>query len=215
MLFFIMWVTPNENPTREKIIMLLKKNGSMLIEELSKELNITSMGIRQHLLSLERKGLIDYVTTKKGIGRPAFLYKLTQNADNLFPKAYHTFILDTLKDIENNEGREKVDEIFKWRRMRLIKDAKDILGDKTDFDKKVYGLKNMLETKGYITELDESDNSYILKEFNCPISQIASEYKEVCKHELQFYREVLGKEVKRQECMAEGSISCTFIIPKK
>jgi len=214
-MFIIMWAPLNENPTREKILMLLKKHGLLPIEELSKELNITSMGIRQHLLSLERKGLIDYVTNKKGIGRPAFLYKLTQNADNLFPKAYHTFILDTLKDIENNEGREKIDEIFRWRRMRLVRDTRNILGDKTDFEEKVNGLKHMLETKGYITELDESPNSYILKEFNCPIFKVASEYNEACKQELQFYKEILGKEVKRPECMAEGNISCTYIIPKK
>jgi predicted ArsR family transcriptional regulator len=209
-----MWASLNENPTREKIIMLLKKNGPMPIDDLSKELKITSMGIRQHLLSLERKGLIDYVTKKQGIGRPAFLYKLTDKADNLFPKAYHSFIIDTLKDIERNEGRDKVDELFKWRRMRLIKDTKDILSDKTTLDEKVYGLKDMLESKGYLVELDESDDSYTLKEFNCPILQVASEFKEACKHELQFYKDVLGRDVKRQECMSDGNISCTYNIPK-
>jgi predicted ArsR family transcriptional regulator len=209
-----MWASLNENPTREKIIMLLKKNGPMPIEDLSKELKITSMGIRQHLLSLERKGLIDYVTRKQGIGRPAFLYKLTDTADNLFPKAYHSFIIDTLRDIERNEGRDKVDELFKWRRIRLIKDTKDIFSDKENLDEKVYGLKDMLETKGYLVELDESDNAFTLKEFNCPIFHVASEFKEACKHELQFYKEVLGRDVKRHECMSDGNISCTYSIPK-
>ena len=209
-----MWASLNENPTREKIIMLLKKNGPMPIEELSKVLKITSMGIRQHLLSLERKGLIDYVTKKQGIGRPAFLYKLTDTADDLFPKSYHNFIIDTLKDIERNEGREKVDELFKWRRMRLIKDTRDMLSEKKDFNEKVYGLKDMLESKGYFVELNEDNDSFILKEFNCPIFQVASEFKEACTHELQFYKEVLGKEVKRYECMSDGNVSCTYSIPK-
>jgi predicted ArsR family transcriptional regulator len=186
----------------------------MPIDDLSKELKITSMGIRQHLLSLERKGLIDYVTKKQGIGRPAFLYKLTDKADDLFPKAYHSFIIDTLKDIERNEGREKVDELFKWRRMRLIKDTKDILLDK-NLDEKVYGLRDMLESKGYFVELDESDGDYTLKEFNCPIFQVATEFKEACKHELQFYKEVLGRDVKRIECMSDGNVSCTYSIPKR
>ena len=210
-----MWVSLNENPTREKIILLLKKNGPMPIEDLSKELKITSMGIRQHLLSLERKGIIDYVTKKQGIGRPAFLYRLTDKADNLFPKAYHSFIIDTFKDIEKNEGRDKVDELFKWRRMRLIKDTKDIFSDKPTLDEKINGLKDMLELKGYLVELDESDNSYTLKEFNCPIFQVASVFQEACKHELQFYRDVLGRDVNRQECMSEGNISCTYSIPKR
>ena len=70
-----MWSVLNDNPTREKILLLLKKNGPQSIENLSQELRITSMGIRQHLLSLERKGLIDYVAKRQGIGRPAFLYR--------------------------------------------------------------------------------------------------------------------------------------------
>ena len=107
MVFCTMLTYINENPTREKIIFLLKKNGPLSIEDLSKELHITSMGIRQHLLSLERKGYINYVTKRQGIGRPAFLYRLTEKAQNLFPSVYDEFILDTFKDIENNEGKQK------------------------------------------------------------------------------------------------------------
>ena len=91
-----MWAILNENPTREKIILLLKKRGPLTIDDLSSELSITSMGIRQHLLSLERRGLIEYLTKRKGIGRPAFLYKLTEKADDLFPKEYDKFILNLI-----------------------------------------------------------------------------------------------------------------------
>ena len=209
-----MWSTPNENPTREKIMMLLKKQGPMPIEGISKELNITSMGIRQHLLSLERKGLIDYVTKKQGIGRPAFLYRLTDKAKNLFPKSYHIFMLDTLRDIEKNDGRDKIDEIFKWRKMRLLDDTKNVFSDK-DLYEKIFVFMDYLESKGYLVELDENDNYYTLKEFNCPILLVAIEFNEACKHELQLYKDILGSEVKRQECITNGDLSCTYIIPKK
>jgi predicted ArsR family transcriptional regulator len=211
---FRMWSVFNENPTREKIIMLLKKRGPMPIDDLSRELNITSMGIRQHLLSLERRGLIDYVTKKQGIGRPAFLYKLTERADDLFPKTYHKFIINMFKDIEKNESRDKIDEIFKWRKNRLLKDTKEALSDMKSLQEKVYGLKDILESEGYLADLDETDNHYSLKQFNCPIYKVASEFKDACRYELQIYKELLGKDVKRQQCMAEGNPSCTYSIPK-
>lgn len=215
MLYFSnMWSVLNENPTREKIIMLLKKKGPMPIDDLSRELSITSMGIRQHLLSLERRGLIDYATKKQGIGRPAFLYKLTEKADDLFPKAYHKFIINMFKDIEKNEGRDKIDDIFKWRKNRLLKDTKEALSDKKGLQEKVYGLKDILESEGYLVDLDETDNNYSLKQSNCPIYKIASEFKEACRYELQIYKDLLGKDVKRQQCMAEGNSSCTYVIPK-
>ncbi len=48
----------NENPTREKIIFLLKKYGPLSIEDLSNELGITSMGIRQHLCHWSGRGTL-------------------------------------------------------------------------------------------------------------------------------------------------------------
>lgn len=204
----------NENPTREKIIMLLKKKGPMPIGDLSRELNITSMGIRQHLLSLERKGIINYVAKKRGIGRPAFLYRLTEKADDLFPNAYHKFILNMFEDIEKNEGRDKIDEIFSWRKNRIFKDTKEALIDKKSLQEKVHGLKDILESEGYFVELDEIENYYSLKQFNCPIYRVAIDFKEACRYELQIYKDILGKDVKRQQCISEGNTSCTYSIPK-
>ncbi len=204
----------NENPTREKIILLLKRKGPMSIEELSRELNITSMGIRQHLLSLERRGLINYLTKRQGIGRPAFLYNLTAKAEELFPKAYDNFVIDVFKDIEKNEGRDKIENIFKWRKNRLLKDVKETLSERNTFHEKVIGFKDLLSSRGYFVELSEDNNHYILKQLNCPIYKVAMEFKDACQYELQLYKELLGKDVTRKECLADGNFSCTYIIPK-
>jgi len=203
-----------EDSTREKIILLLKKNGAMSIDNISKELNITSMGIRQHLLSLEKRGIIDYKANRRGIGRPAFLYKLTDTADDLFPKAYREFIMTTFKYIEDNEGRDKIDEIFKWRKSKLLKDMKETLSDKKTFQEKVHGFKDILESKGYLVEFKATNKHYTIKQYNCPIYKLAAEYKEACRYELQMYKDLLGKVVSREECISDGDPSCTYIIPK-
>ncbi|MFA4918938.1 MAG: metalloregulator ArsR/SmtB family transcription factor [Thermodesulfovibrionales bacterium] len=204
----------NENPTREKIILLLKKRGPMAIDNLSIELGITSMGIRQHLLSLERRGLIEYLTKRQGIGRPAFLYKLTEKADELFPKEYDKFILNLFRDIEKNEGRDKIDEIFKWRKNRIIKEVRETLANKKTLQDRMYGLKDILEAEGYFAELTDMNNHFTLKLYNCPIFKLASEFKEVCRHDLQMFRELIGKELAREECIVDGDISCTYTITK-
>lgn len=209
-----MWSALNENPTREKILLLLKKDGPQSIDNLSKELNITSMGIRQHLLSLERKGLIEYITKRQGIGRPAFLYKLTEKADDLFPKTYDSFILNVLKNVEKHDGRDKVAEIFKWYKTKLLKDAKEALSGKKTVADKVAGFKEFLEAGGYIAELNSSNNHYTLRIFNCPIYRIAADYKEVCQFDLLLFRELFGKDVTREECIADGNTACTYTIPK-
>jgi len=214
MVFFTMLTYINENPTREKIIFLLKKNGPLSIEDLSKELHITSMGIRQHLLSLERKGYINYVTKRQGIGRPAFLYRLTEKAQNLFPTVYDEFILDTFRDIESNEGKQKIEELFQWRKNRFLKDLRESSLEKKTLPDTLFAITNHLDRKGYLSELQDTNNHYSLKVFNCPIYRLASEYREACQFDLQMFKELIGKEVSREECIVDGDTSCIYTIPK-
>ena len=210
-----MWSGLSENPTREKILLLLKKSGFLSIDDLSGELNITSMGTRQHLLILERKGLIEYITKKQGIGRPSFLYTLTERAKNLFPKGYDKFIIDLFKDIEKNEGQDKIDEILRWHKNRLLKQVEKTLSGKRTIKDKMNGLRDFFESEGYFAELLVSNDHYTLRLFNCPIYKLAAEYKDICLDELQLFKDILGKDLNREECIIEGNPSCTYTFKKQ
>jgi len=202
-----------ENPTRKNIITLLKKSGGMSIDELSKKISITPMGIRQHLLSLERKGVVTYIAKKHGIGRPGFVYMLTDAADDLFPKKYDRLALDVLRDVKKYEGPEKVSKIFSWRKDRMFKQKKEALDGLTGIEEVLHGLKNLLESEGHLVELDREDDAYRLKTYNCPISKVANEFNEACMQELQMYRELLNRNVTMEQSMGQGSQSCIFSIP--
>lgn len=203
----------DRNPTREQIIFNLKKSDGMSIDDLSKIINITPMGIRQHLLALEKKGIVTYTSKKHGIGRPGYVYRLTESADALFPKSYDNFALGILKDIEKQEGKEKVDKIFEWRRDRIFDSLKEALADKTSIDERVLGLQDILKSEGYNLELSRQNDSYYLTNYNCPINNIALEYPSACKNELALFRSLISDSVQRTQCLSEGDRSCLFVIP--
>lgn len=204
----------DDNSTRKAIILLLKKNGGMTIEDLSKNVNITPMGIRQHLLALEKRGFVTYVSKKHGIGRPGFVYMLTEVAEDLFPKAYDQLALDLLRAIEQSDGKEKVDRLFKIRRERLLRLRKEALSGKNGIDEIMIGLRNILESEGYFVELNRNNGNYHLIQYNCPIKKIAVEFHDACKHEHQMYEELTGKEIVKKESLSEGNASCHYIVPR-
>ncbi|OGW26259.1 MAG: hypothetical protein A2X59_06895 [Nitrospirae bacterium GWC2_42_7] len=208
-----MWGLFDENITKNSIIILLKKSGGMTIEELSKVVEITPMGIRQHLISLEKKGVVTYTAKRQGIGRPGFIYKLTEMADTLFPKSYDNFAVETLKDIEKNDGRSKINEIFSWRSKRTFRARKEALREKKNIAELVNGLKDILESEGHLVELELIDGFYHLKQYNCPINKIAFEYEEACLHELQMYKDLLGCDIERLHSITDGSQACIYVIP--
>ena len=203
----------DDNSTRNSIIQLLKKSNGLSIEELSKIVNITPMGIRQHLLSLEKKGVVTYISKKHGIGRPGFVYMLTKSADALFPKSYDKFAIEILNNIKKLEGPEKLDTLFRTNKDKQLATLKDALAGMETIDDTVNGLKNFLEAEGHIVELTRSNGDYHLKQYNCPINNIASEFKAICKYELQMYRELLGDRVTREQHIIEGSPACSYKIP--
>jgi len=203
----------DENPTRKKIIMLLKKSEHMTVAEMSKEMGITSMAIRQHLMSLEKRGIINYTTRKYGIGRPVFLYKLTDKAMDFFPKAYGSFIKEMLGIIERLDGRTKVNRIFQERKERILRERLAALGGNGSAGKRVRALGELLDREGYMVEVSESADQMEFRQYNCLLYSLVGDYPEACALELELYQDLLGTGVVRSECQRDGSPACVYRVP--
>ncbi|MGC2063453.1 MAG: metalloregulator ArsR/SmtB family transcription factor [Thermodesulfovibrionales bacterium] len=205
--------TIDDNSTRRNIIQRLKKTGGMTIDELSRQINITPMGVRQHLLSLEKKGVVSYIARRQGIGRPGFIYMLTEAANDFFPNTYANFSLEMLRDINKHDGPRKIEQMFGWRRERMLNMYRNALAGREGIDDTLNGLKQLLESQGHFIELSRNNGHYHLKNYHCPINKIATEFKEACKHELQMFQDLLGKNVTREHTVSDGSICCLYVIP--
>ncbi len=205
----------SENLTRKKIITTLKKNGQMTVEDLSKVINITPMGVRQHLLILERKGIVEYTTKKHGVGRPGFLYKLTDYAEFLFPKNYQDLAMDILTYIEERDGRERIMDIFRQRKEKLFKGKIGHLSEITDLRNKIETLTELLDREGNMVELEEDDRYFYLKQYNCPIHEISKRYKEACINDYELMKDLTGVNIIHKERISDGDPACVYLIPKK
>jgi DNA-binding MarR family transcriptional regulator len=135
-----------EYPSRENILLLLKKKGPMSVNELKKELNMTRSAIRQHLISLEGKSLVDHAIKRQSIGRPTLLYKLTEKAEGFFCKA---------SDRRHEERITK--EIF----VVLDYQGQHLEAESTDFSKEGLGIKILGETPLAVGETVKLSTSYL------------------------------------------------------
>src|ERR1044072_5089586 len=100
---------PAERKTRRAITKLLKTEGPIDSAQLAERLGLTAMGVRQHLYALQREGLVTSEERPVPIGRPAKFWRLTREADPLFPAAYAELsgaLTDLGKDAFGEEGLE-------------------------------------------------------------------------------------------------------------
>lgn len=199
--------------TRDEILMMLKTSGSLTVSEISKELGITEMAVRRHLNTLERDELIKSSIVRQAMGRPTNLYTLTEKAENQFPKAYQNLAKDILDGIFEEDGIEKIKEVFERREKRL-RESYLVKIPSTTLEEKVNALVNLQNEKGYMVDLEETEEGYLIKEFNCPISEIAKYYNHACSGEKQLFENVLDAEVESVKCMATGDHNCVYLVKK-
>lgn len=207
--------TKKDLSTRERILHLMKTTGPLSAKELTTELQITEMAVRRHLGTMERDGLIESKMVRQTAGRPTAVYGLTELAEGLFPKRYHSLTLDLLDELAEESGEVMVDRLFDRRKEKLSRRYMAEMQGKS-LTEKVRTLSEIQNDNGYMTELQETDGGeYVLMEHNCPISQIANRYNHACDCELKLFESLLDADVERTECLAQQGRKCVYVIRQR
>ena len=208
---------PGERKTRRAITKLLKTEGPIGSAQLAERLGLTAMAVRQHLYALQREGLVSAEERPVPIGRPAKFWRLTREADRLFPEAYAELsvaLIDSVKDAFGDEGLERV-LTSRCARQRLDYGKRIRPGD--SLKRKLEELAKVRTEEGYMAEVKaEGEGSYLLIENHCPICAAANACQGFCATELDLFRSVLGPGVvvERAEHIISGDHRCVYRVSK-
>lgn len=201
------------NSTRDQILMILKTGGPQTVEALSRKLGITPMGARQHLTILEGDGLVFVTRERRGVGRPAFLYHLSESGRERFPRNYDGLAKELLDALALLDGDTKVNELLRFRWRQFAEQYGPALADKP-LPERVAELARIQNEKGYLASWENGEDALYLYEHNCSIARVACEYRQTCQYELETFQNLLGVPIERIECLSQGGSSCVYRIPK-
>jgi predicted ArsR family transcriptional regulator len=200
--------------TRRQILSLIKRNGPMTVQELSRSLEITPMGVRQHLAILERDGYIQSNGVRRGQGRPSRMYSITPEGDKMFPRTYEQIATALLDDVKALDGESKVTALFEHRRRRQLEQYRTRMAGK-DLAEKVGILAQLRDEEGYIAECVQQDrDSFVLIEHNCPIRTVADAHRQACACEMALFAEALGADIARTHHILAGAPHCRYVITR-
>ena len=205
-----------EPQTRRRILELLKLKGPMTADQLAEELGITSMGARGHLIALERDGLIEHHSQQRGMGRPSYVYSLTDQGDEFFPRTYPQLANSLLEAMRSLAGDRGIEKLFSKRTEWLEAQYRARMADKT-LEERVKELAQIRTEEGYMADWEKLDeDTYVLREHNCSICQVARHSPQACSYELELFRRVMeDAEVTRQKHMIKGDRVCTYVIHRR
>ena len=204
-----------ERKTRRAIVKILKMQGPLDSTQLADQLGLTAMAVRQHLYALQSEGHVEAEERPVPIGRPAKHWRLTREADQLFPEAYAELNVSLIQALRDTFGEEGLDQVLVSRCARQRQDYAKRIRASDSLDKKLKELARVRTEEGYMAEVRrEKDGSYLLLENHCPICAAANACQGFCSTELDLFRSVLGLgvAVERVEHIVAGDRRCAYRI---
>lgn len=196
--------------TRGKIVLLLR-HGRQTVEELAQALNLTDNAVRAHLATLERDRLVRQGGARRGNSKPAYVYELTSEAEDLFPKAYGLVLHQLLDVLSTSMTPGEMEGVLRSVGRNIAARWNMVADDLTE---RLGRAVEALNELGGLAELDECDeHSYQIRGYSCPLAAAIPGHPEVCHLTEALITELTGQPVQEQ-CQRGEGIHCCFTIPR-
>lgn len=200
---------------RERILYLLKTGGPRESKELAGLLGVSAMAVRQHLYFFQERGWVNFEERARPMGRPAKVWKLTEQAEHFFPNRHSDLLLNFLDGIEQVLGKQSLEKLLNHRAHRQVTDYSGPLSSQKGLGKKIARLAKLRSQEGYMAEVETNpEGGFLLIENHCPICQAARACGGLCDSELHVFRQSLGEgiSVERVEHLLSGDRRCVYHI---
>lgn len=197
-----------------EILRLIQQRGPQSIKSLEAELGVTTNAVREQIQSLLAAGLLLAEKERRGAGRPAFMYSLTEKAQRLFPQAYDVLLKLLIEEIVSREGADNTQQLLNAVGERMADGMAP--GDKSaDLHEQLEAITTELARHGMPITILEQDEAVALQSWSCPYISLARETDGVCQMELHMLERALGTRVTLDERLIDGHMHCRFRVHRK
>jgi len=209
------WTDADLASTQERILFLLKTKGPMTAQALGAKLDITAMGVRQHLYKLQEDDLVDYRDERSGVGRPSRHWGLTERGDARFPDSHSELTVALLATVERVFGADGLDRLIDARTAEALAGYQRRLNGCRSLEERVARLAEMRTAEGYMAEWRrEDDGTITFVENHCPVCAAAKACQGLCRSELEVFQRALGDgaKIERTSHILLGARRCSYCI---
>ena len=202
---------PPDNSSR--LLYTLKSRGPLAAGAVAQALDITVVGVRQHLAKLHAEGLVAFDDQAGEIGRPKRFWRLTAKGHGRFPDTHGDLTVNLIGGIRSVFGEAGLDRLIEARQEAAVAAYRGALEPYSSLEDRVRTVARLRTEEGYMAEFEaEPDGSFLLIENHCPICAAAKICQGFCRSELELFRAAFGARtsVMRQEHLLSEGRRCVY-----
>jgi predicted ArsR family transcriptional regulator len=199
--------------TRDQMRELLAARGDATVAELAAELDMNQANIRRHLEVLRMEGLVDVTQRRHEIGRPSYVYRLTERAEELsahYPRLVNRMVR-RITALPDGGGRVLLSQVFEGV-------AEDIAGayrpqvTGATVEERVAQTSAALKDEGIVDHWRRGDDGYHLMNTACPYRKAAVLTDAPCHADHKSVELLVGAPVEQVSRMVDGQAMCEYVV---
>lgn len=193
--------------TRGRIVLFVRRSART-VDELTELLGVTRNAVREHLATLERDGLVHRSGDRRRDGKPAYLYSLTPEAADLFPRGYAPVLYGMLDALAERLGPAARDALLRDVGRGLATGRPVPRGGMRE---RLDAGAEMLNELGGLAEAREVDGMFVVQGWSCPLASVVVEHPELCRVPEAMLAEAIGLPV-QERCDRREPPHCFFVV---
>ena len=201
--------------TRAAILIELKRApavaGRLTAADLAERLGVSLNAVRHHLRELESEQLVEYDRERRGVGAPAFAYRLTERGEALFPRRYEGTLLQLLEQLERRDGREAAVSMLESQFDTIAERLEPALAGASPQNRLELVTRTMAN-EGFMTEWRQTPDTTDVVSHNCALLAVAERFPELCEAERRFLTRALDASVDRVSHILNGCGACEYSV---
>jgi predicted ArsR family transcriptional regulator len=205
--------------TREQVMHLLQGSGGATVAQLAEALGVGQASVRRHLDHLRVDGLVDVRLQRHGVGRPAFVFHPTEEAEERTPAGYSRLLsrlyegLRSLDEpqVRGRDGAEVLRTIFEGVAERVAREHEaDVAAD--SLEERVAETSESLQREGIVDTWVKEPEGYRLTNSACPYRQAALTSGGPCELDRRAIELLVAAPVRQVSRIVDGRLACEYVI---
>ncbi len=189
-------------------ILTLLRRQKQTVDDLADALTLSDNAVRNQLYGLERDGLVAVDGTRRGTGKPSWLYGLAPEADRLFPKPYATILDHLLEVLSSHLTPAEVDAALVEVGQRMAAGIPPLAGTA---EQRLPAVIEAFSGIGGLAEIEATDGCLAIQGFDCPLSRTVPQHPQACRV-LQSMLETVLEQPVAERCDHGTPPRCRFVL---
>jgi predicted ArsR family transcriptional regulator len=195
--------------TREVILYAIRLAHQATVEDLAEAADVSPVTVRHHLNALQAGGLIEASSVRRKVGRPYYVYSISERGQELFPKRYVRLTSRLLDELKDRLPEAAVTEIFRGVVNRILDEHRGEY-EHLPFEERLNYLVTLLANEGFLSSWEKTSDGYRFVEHSCPYLSVGNHHTEVCTFDRELILNVLQTPIQQHTCMLDGQSRCEF-----